>query len=138
MNLETTIHNIVKSAGVELYDIENVKSGEQNIFRVYITSKDGITLDKCSEISNLLSPILDIEEPIKGKYAFEVSSPGIERKLKTINHFEQSIGDKAEIKLRSGENLKGEIKSVNGEKILIDDSEIEFNDIKSAKTYFEW
>ncbi len=137
-NLENTIYNIVKSAGVELYDIEKLKDGENGIFRVYIKSKDGITLDKCSEVSNLLSPILDINEPLGGKYFFEVSSPGLERKLRTISHFEKSIGDKVEVKLKDATHLKGEIKKVEGEKIFIDESEINFNDIKSAKTYFEW
>ena len=138
MNLESTIYNIVKSAGVELYDIEIIKSDGHNLFRVYITSKDGISLDKCAEISNLLSPILDVQNPIYSKYAFEVSSPGIERKLKKIEHFQQAIGEKAKITLNDKKELKGTINSVEDTKIVIDENEINFNDIKSAKTYFQW
>ena len=136
MNLEATIYNIVKSAGVELYDIETVKLGEQNLFRVYITSKDGITLDKCAEVSNLLSPILDIENPFNGKYAFEVSSPGIERKLRKLEQFQQAIGEKVKIKLNDKKEFKGVLNSVEGNKVVVDENEINLNDIKSVKTYF--
>ena len=138
MNLESTIYNIVKSAGVELYDIETVKSGERSVFRVYITSKDGISLDKCSEISNLLSPILDIENPLNNRYAFEVSSPGIERKLKKIEHFQQAIGERVKIKLNDKKEFKGFLNSIEDEKIVVDENEINLSDIKSAKTYFQW
>ena len=138
MNLESAIYNIVKSAGVELYDIETIKSDGHNLFRVYITSKDGINLDKCAEISNLLSPILDVQNPLYSKYTFEVSSPGIERKLKKIEHFEQAIGERVKIQLNDKKELKGLINSVEDKKIVVDDNEINLSDIKSAKTYFQW
>ena len=63
-----------------------------DIFRVIVTSKDGVNLDKCAEISRLISPILDIDEPMGGKYNLEVSSPGIERKFKKPEHFIASVG----------------------------------------------
>ena len=87
MNLEEQIKLIVENSGLKLYDIVTKKEHERNIFRVVVTSKDGVNLDKCAEISRLISPILDIDEPMGGKYNLEVSSPGIERKLKKPEHF---------------------------------------------------
>ena len=72
---------IVESCGVSVYDTEVVTEFEKRIFRLYITSKEGISLDKCAEVSRILSPIFDVEPPLEGEYTLEVSSPGIERKL---------------------------------------------------------
>jgi ribosome maturation factor RimP len=81
INLEQ-ITKIVESCGVSLYDTEVANEFDKKIFRIYITSKEGINLDKCAEISRILSPIFDLEPPLEGEYLFEVSSPGIERKLR--------------------------------------------------------
>ena len=98
MNLEESIKIAVQGCKVELYDIVITKENNNNIFRIYITSKDGITLDKCAEVSHMVSPILDLNEPISGKYNLEVSSVGVERKLKTLRHFIYSVGEKVKIK----------------------------------------
>lgn len=142
MSLEESIKLAVESLDASLYDIVTVKENNNTIFRVYVTSKDGINLDKCAEISNMISPILDVEEPISGEYFLEVSSPGIERKLKTKQHFMGSIGEKLKLKDTSTEVYKGELKYADDEKIvlLIDSCEKEFSydTILSASTYFEW
>lgn len=78
---------IVESCGVSVYDTEVVTEFEKRIFRLYITSKEGINLDKCAEVSRILSPIFDVEPPLEGEYTLEVSSPGIERKLLKPEHF---------------------------------------------------
>ncbi|MFY4786014.1 ribosome maturation factor RimP, partial [Aliarcobacter butzleri] len=79
---EEQIKLIVEDNGLKLYDIVTVRENDRNIFRVVVTSSGGVNLDKCAEISRMISPILDIEEPMNGVYNLEVSSPGIERKLK--------------------------------------------------------
>ena len=85
MNLEESIEMTIQGCGAELYDIVTTREHDRRIYRIFITSKDGINLDKCAEVSRLISPILDIDEPLSGEYALEVSSPGIERKLKKYN-----------------------------------------------------
>ena len=137
------IEAIVESFGVKFYDIQSVTESERKIFRVYITSPDGITLDICAKISNVLSPILDLEPPLLGNYFLEVSSPGIERKLKTIEHFRGSIGELVKINLFSTEKVDGRVVQVDGNKITIRESgeeeiEINYDDISSAKTYYNW
>lgn len=142
MNLEESIEIAVQGCGASVYDIVTTKENDNNIFRVYVTSPDGISLDKCAEISRMISPILDIDEPMNGNYNLEVSSPGIERRLKKPQHYKASIGEK--IKLKDFEK-----NVVKGELIFADDNEIKiktehgeeivtYDEISSASTYFEW
>lgn len=143
MDLEGKINTAIQGAGVKLYDIEKVKENGKNIFRVYITSKDGIDLEKCDEVTKLISPIVDIDEPFDGEYFLEVSSPGVERKLKKISHFEHSVGENVKIKTKSLEIYKGKLAEVNNSVIKIIDEigeefEIEYENILSASTYFKW
>ena len=138
------LESIIKECGVELYDTEIVTENDHKIYRVYITSKDGITLDKCSEVSRIISPILDLEPPVNGKYFLEVSSPGVERKLTTPNHFQKSIGELVKIKHSELGKIKGEIVSADDKKVTIKDKEdktqkeFDYSQIVSAKTYYIW
>merc|ERR1712065_98498 len=106
------------------------------------TSPEGVNLEKCAEISRILSPLLDVNEPMGGKYFLEVSSPGIERKLKRKEHFEASIGEKVKIKDYDKNTIKGTIVKVEDEHIYIStehgEESIVFDEISSANTYFEW
>lgn len=142
MNLEESIKLAVEGCDAQLYDIVTTKENDRNIFRVYVTSKEGISLDKCAEISRMISPILDIEEPMSGVYNLEVSSPGIERRLKKPQHFIASLGEKIKLKDFEKNTIKGElifaddneikIKTEHGEEIIT------YDEISSASTYFEW
>ncbi|MFY4845266.1 ribosome maturation factor RimP, partial [Aliarcobacter butzleri] len=109
MSLEESIKLTVESLGAKLYDISTLREHDKNIFRVSITCEGGVNLDKCAEISRMLSPILDVEEPMNGEYLLEVSSPGIERKLKKVDHFLASIGEKVKVKNFATEVFKGEL-----------------------------
>lgn len=142
MSLQESIEMTVNSCGAQLYDIVTTKENDKNIYRIYITSKDGVSLDKCAEISRLISPILDVEEPMQGNYYLEVSSPGIERKLKKIEHFKASVGEKIKVKDIATEVYKGELLSADDENIVIKtelgDETVSYDSILSAATYFEW
>ncbi len=142
MNLEESIKIAVEGCDAQVYDIVTIKENNINIFRVYVTSPKGISLDKCAEISRMISPILDIDEPMNGNYNLEVSSPGIERKLKKPQHFKASIGEKIRLKDFEKNIVKGEllfadeneikIKTEHGEEI------VSYDEISLASTYFEW
>jgi ribosome maturation factor RimP len=142
MNLEESIKLAVESLGAQLYDIVNTKEHDKNIYRVYVTSPEGINLDKCAEISRMISPILDVNEPMSGEYTLEVSSPGIERKLRKTEHFKASVGEKVKVKDIATEVYKGELLSADDEKIIIKtefgEEEVSYSSILSASTYFEW
>ena len=142
MNLEESIKLAVESLGANLYDIVSVREHDKNIFRVLVTAENGISLDKCAEISRMISPILDVDEPMGGEYILEVSSPGIERKLRTKEHFKASVGEKVKVKDFATETYKGELIFADDQKIIVKtefaDEEITYDSILSAATYFEW
>jgi ribosome maturation factor RimP len=142
MNLEESIKLAVESLGAKLYDITTTKEHDRNIFRVLVTADGGISLDKCAEISRMISPILDVDEPMSGEYILEVSSPGIERKLRKKEHFIASIGEKVKIKDFATETYKGELIFADNDKIVVKtefgDEELTYDSILAAATYFEW
>ena len=142
MNLEESIKLAVESLGAKLYDISTVKEHDKNIFRVSVTADGGVSLDKCAEISRMISPILDVNEPMSGEYILEVSSPGIERKLKKKEHFICSVGEKVKIKDFGTETYKGQLISADDEKIVVKtefgEETIKYDNILAAATYFEW
>lgn len=142
MNLEESIEIAVHGCDAELYDIVSAKEHHRNIFRVFVTVPGGISLDKCAEISRMISPILDIEEPMNGVYTLEVSSPGIERKLKKPQHFKGSIGEKIRVKDFNKDIVKGKLTFADDSEIKVDTEDgekiINYTDISSSSTYYEW
>ena len=71
--LEDQISKIVEANGASLYGIETITEFDETIFRILITKTGGITLDQCADISNELSPFLDVHPPLSGQYRLEVS-----------------------------------------------------------------
>ena len=142
MNLEESIKLAIESLGANLYDIVSTKEHDDFIYRVNITVKGGVNLDKCAEVSRMISPILDLDEPMGGKYRLEVSSPGIERRLRTKQHYFGSIGEKVKVKNIDTDIFKGELLDADNDKITIKTEsgieELEYSSILSAATYFEW
>lgn len=100
---------IAAESGFYIYDIEYIKEGGLWFLRVYIDKDGGITMDECEAFSRTLSDTLDEANPISGNYYLEVSSPGIERRLKTEAHFRRYIGSVIDISL---------YKAVNGSKLI--------------------
>lgn len=143
MSLESDVKKMVESVGLSLYDTAVLKENDQTIYRVSVTAPGGVTLDKCVEASHLISPLLDVTPPVGGDYRLEVSSPGIERRLKTLDHFVQSIGEKVVFSTIEKEKHEGELIAASNDEIVIKTKEgeefkVPFRSISKAKTYFEW
>lgn len=144
MNEETVkkIKPVLDSLGLELYDTEIAQETGSAIFRVYVKKEKSVTLDEIVEATKQISPILDVYPPISGEYRLEVSSPGVERVLKKSSHFQQSIGEKARIKLKDKRKFTGIIKEVNGDEITLevkDELEVyNISDIQKARIQFDW
>ncbi|EAH9135387.1 ribosome maturation factor RimP [Campylobacter upsaliensis] len=138
MNLKA----LCKEAGVELYDSELVSENGKKIYRIYIMKEGGVSLEDCARLSEILSPIFDVEPPVSGEYFLEVSSAGLERKLSTLEHFEKSVGEMLKITTREKEKIQGKLLKVEGENIFLQDEKaeicIEFSQVKKAKTFIEW
>ena len=86
------INPIVINMGYELLGIEYVGSGKHSVLRLYIDCAEGVGVNDCETVSRQVSSIMDVEEPISGQYNLEVSSPGIERPLFVIAHYQRFLG----------------------------------------------
>ncbi len=136
------VRGVVGPMGYELVGVELV-AGERRgeVLRVYIDREGGIQLDDCTAVSHQLSGVLDVEDPIKGEYALEVSSPGLARPLFELAHFAQFAGKPVKLKLsrphEGRRNFKGQIVAVDGDQVqlLVDGQQvlIDFEQIDSAK-----
>ncbi|MGB5965391.1 MAG: ribosome maturation factor RimP [Sulfurimonadaceae bacterium] len=144
MSLESDIKSMVESLDLTIYDIVTVSENEETIYRVNISSPNagGVTMDQVVQVTKMISPLLDVTAPVSGDYRLEVSSPGIERKLRTLAHFQCAIGEKVRMITLDKTKYRGVLKSVDGETITIEseegDANVSFKDIAKAATYFEW
>ncbi len=98
--LTTLIEPIVVGMDYEMIGVEYLPQGKHSILRIYIDKPEGIDVDDCGHVSRQVSAMLDVEDPIKGEYSLEVSSPGLDRPLFTAAHFAQFIGSNANVKLK--------------------------------------
>lgn len=89
---------LAAAEGMELVDVELGGPGGRQTLRLFIDRAGGVSLDDCSSISRAVSAALDVEDPIDGAYDLEVSSPGLDRPLRTPEHFEKFKGSKVRVK----------------------------------------
>jgi len=155
------IEPVCTSAGFELVDLRFTNEQGGWILRAYIDrageeAEGTIDLDDCERISRELSAVLDVEDPIPQAYSLEVSSPGVDRPLRTADHFRRHIGDEAKIQMAvpvvtdagaERRNFKGPIVAVEGEGadaavVVQIDGKHEFRlklaDIDSARLVPDW
>ena len=97
--VRAAIEPVIIGLGYSIWDLEYVKEGADYFLRVTIDSPNGITIDDCETVHRAIDPVLDEADPIEGAYHLEVSSPGIERDLRTDEHFRVSAGEKVEVRL---------------------------------------
>ena len=90
----------VESMGYSLWGIELISPGKRPTVRLYIEAEAGVTVDDCAQVSHQVSGVLDVEDPIKGEYTLEVSSPGVDRLLFDSHQYAPFIGEMVDIRLR--------------------------------------
>lgn len=126
--LTRLVEPVVTGLGFEFVGVEF--DAHQRILRVYIDAEQGIVVDDCSKVSHQLSGLLDVEDPIPGNYHLEVSSPGMDRPLFTLEHFERFKGSEARVQLTrpvSGRRrFKARLQGVAGDNVLLLDGETSF------------
>ena len=140
------IKDTIENIGYNLYDVEYAKEGPNYYLRIYIDNQKGIDLNDCEKVSNEINDVLDKADYIKEQYFLEVSSPGVERKLRKDEHLKQNIGKQVEAKLfkkdeKGNKNYIGILKSFDEEKIKIETIEevkIERKNIAQLKTVYNW
>ncbi|WP_188454353.1 ribosome maturation factor RimP [Virgibacillus oceani] len=103
---EELLQPILREKNLELVDVEYVKEGKNWFLRIYIDKAGGVDITECGQVSEQLSEKLDEADPIKEAYFLEVSSPGVERPLKTVKDFEKNVDNNIFVKLY--EPIEGE------------------------------
>lgn len=122
--LRAMIEPGVKALGFELVDAELSGGAGQSVLRVYIDHPRGINVDDCAKVSRQLSAILDVEDPIAGKYMLEVSSPGLDRPLVARADFERYRGETVKVKtyesIMGRRNFTGKLTAVESDRVIVD------------------
>lgn len=124
----------VESLGLELVDVEMAREGQRRILRIYIDRRGGVSLDECTEVSRIMDPIIDQDLKLNQHDFFEVSSPGLERPLKTDQDLRRHLDEWVEISLYKALNgqkkYQGILKRFDDDRIEIetkDEETIELN-----------
>ena len=122
-SIEKLLGETVAALGYELLDLELRLTGRSKLVRLYIDAEAGIDLMDCEKVSQQVSAVLDVEDPIPGEYDLEVSSPGLNRKLKTAEHFRRFAGFEAKIELAmpldGRRRFRGQIKDVDAGSVTV-------------------
>ena len=127
--LQAMLAPVVESLGYECWGVEFISQGRHSLLRVYIDHANGILVDDCEAVSRQVSAVLDVEDPISSEYTLEVSSPGMDRPLFTLEQFAKHVGEQVKIKLRSPfdgrRNFQGLLRGVEDQDVvvLVDDHE---------------
>ena len=131
--LTKLVQPVVEGLGFELWGLEYLPQGKPAILRIYIDAEQGIDIDDCQKVSQQLVGVLDVEDPIPGAYNLEVSSPGIDRVLFSLEQCERFLGHEVKIRLRQKHNDRrryaGRIEKVSDSNIDIRSEENQLDSI---------
>ena len=122
------LHELLEPAvgrlGYELSDLEVKTGSKSGVIRVFIDHPDGIGIEDCEKVSHALSVLLDVEDPVSGRYELEVSSPGWNRKLTKVAHFQRFAGEIVKVEMRfpiaGRKRFRGTLVSSDDENIVVD------------------
>ena len=90
--IQEIARRITESEGLELIDFEFKPSRQRSLLRIYIDKEGGVTLSDCENVSRQIGAILDVKDILKSAYVLEVSSPGLDRPLRTDRDYQRSVG----------------------------------------------
>jgi ribosome maturation factor RimP len=131
----------IERQGYELSDLEVKLGSRSGVVRLFIDHPDGISLEDCEKVSQTVSALLDVEDPLPGQYNLEVSSPGLTRPLKSKRDFERAQGKKIRLITRTGPVYTGTLDIVSEGQLTLDvDGEpikVAINDVSKANLHFE-
>ena len=115
--------SLLPAMGLELFDVQFRREGHGWVLRLMVDKEEGVTLDDCSRVSRETSDFLDVEDIIEHPYHLEVSSPGLERPLRTVEECRRHLGKKARFKVKeevdSRRVIIGELQSIDKDEISV-------------------
>ncbi len=124
-DLERLVRDTVESMRYEFVGVELSSRAKTGVLlRVYIDKEGGVDVEDCARVSRQLSAVLDVEDPIAGRYRLEVSSPGLDRPLFEKAHFERFAGHRIKLvlsaPLEGQRNFKGVLRGVEDDEVILD------------------
>jgi ribosome maturation factor RimP len=144
--IAAALEPVLATINLELFDVELTGTGRTRTLRVVVDRDGGVDLDTITEASERISPVLDSESELRGPYALEVSSPGLERPLRRPEHFHRAVGDTVTVKARGPEGaverLRGRLLDADDDGVVVDTAEgparVRYGDIVQSRTVFEF
>ena len=141
-NVSDRVRSVIEpdltAQGLEVVDVEHTGAS----VRVTVDRPGGIDLDTVSDASRQVSDLLDRHDVVPGRYTLEVSSPGIERSLRTPEHFVRFVGTPVTVKTRPGtegeRRVDGILESADDDGIVVAGRRLSYAAIERARTRFEW
>ena len=142
-NVKKLLDPIINNLGYKVYDIIYEKEGKDNYLRIFIDKENGvIDLNDCEKVNNAINDILDEKDLIKSRYMLEVSSPGLERRIRNDEHLEMNISKEVEVHtfkpIENSKIIKGILNSFDDNTIEVDSLRIDKSNIASMKTVYNW
>jgi ribosome maturation factor RimP len=144
--VRAAVEPAVAGLGLAVYDVELLGGAGARTLRLTVTGPDGVDLERITEVTRAVSPIVDDTDTIGGSYLLEVSSPGIERALRRPEHFREALGEEVSVKFHTDagpRRVRGVLRAFDGDHCVIEsddggDEEIAITAITQARTVFEW
>jgi ribosome maturation factor RimP len=143
MELETPLRSLLSSLGLDLYDLELAKG----TLSVTVNKTGGVDLEALTKANRAISEWLDLNDPIPGRFTLDVSSPGLERRLRTAEHFRSALGEVVTLReQREGlatRRLEGPLLTVGDTTVILADKsagevEVSIAAVERARTVFQW
>lgn len=139
--LQELLAPTVEAMGFDLWGLEYLTQGRHSTLRLFIESEQGVQVEDCAKVSQQVGALMDVEEPIGGEYTLEVSSPGVDRRLFSLDQFAAYIGEELEVKLRAPfegrRKFKGVLRGIEDSDVvlLVDDHEylLPYGDVDRAQ-----
>ncbi|MBE9568055.1 MAG: ribosome maturation factor RimP [Proteobacteria bacterium] len=115
---------VVEGMGFELIEIEHFPNPKHGVLRLYIDKEGGVVIEDCSAVSRQISALIDVEDPVRGQFNLEVSSPGLDRPLRRVKDFQRFTGSKVKLKtavpLDGQRNFNGRLLEANEDTVVIE------------------
>jgi ribosome maturation factor RimP len=123
LKIEALAGEVARDLSLSLFDVEIAREGPRSILRIFVEREGGVPLSDIATFSRRFGAILEVDDPMKGPYVLEVSSPGVNRRLRRPEHFGRSLGKRVRVTLaapREGRrHLVGELAGCDGEGIEV-------------------
>ena len=144
--LVTQIEPTVTGLGYELLGIERSRGAASQLLRLYIDHADGITVEDCERVSRQVSDVLDAEQLVSGEYTLEISSPGLDRPLFTLEQHRRFVGAQVALRLRAlvggRRRITGVLRAVADESLQLEVEgetlKVPFREVERSRLVPDW